>query len=447
MQIIQPPTNTYYPLQAVLCVLAMVCALCLFSLNAHADEAAIGRVTLVIGQAQAINAQKQRRDLQRDDAIYLGDTLETQEGAHLHLRFIDNGLVSLRPSSRLLIEQYKVDEAHPNNTAIRLKLDSGVVRSISGEATEAAHHRFRLNTPITAIGVLGTDFLVRADADKTWAAVYSGAIAISLLSESCSPSGLGACAGATQLSERMGGVMIEFDRNHRQRIAPQNTDILSQDRPAMPLDIKNTGINNLNDAIRLTANELNGNGFSYLFKSDSTDPPVKITEVSPFAWGRWFGTSWQGDTLSQDYALASANRQVTVGTDNYALFRDSATANQALPSIGRFEFTLAQSNVFFIEKTYPGITPTSIPATLTAANLQIDFAQRVFSSHLVMNAPSVGSATQDLSGKIADSGIFAASNTSGLVAGAVSAQGGHVGLLFKNAIDSGTFTGITNWSR
>lgn len=41
---------------------------------------------------------------------------------------------------------------------VRFRLDRGVARAISGAAAEGARERFRLNTPLVAIGVRGTDF-------------------------------------------------------------------------------------------------------------------------------------------------------------------------------------------------------------------------------------------------------------------------------------------------
>lgn len=42
---------------------------------------------------------------------------------------------------------------------VRFKLETGVARAISGTAAESAKDRFRLNTPLVAIGVRGTDLL------------------------------------------------------------------------------------------------------------------------------------------------------------------------------------------------------------------------------------------------------------------------------------------------
>ena len=50
----------------------------------------------------------------------------------------------------------------PASSEVRLQVDHGITRSISGRATEVDKNRFRLNTPVAAIGVRGTDFIVQA---------------------------------------------------------------------------------------------------------------------------------------------------------------------------------------------------------------------------------------------------------------------------------------------
>ena len=51
-----------------------------------------------------------------------------------------------------------IDEANPSDSQVKLNLIEGTARAVSGEAAKAAKERFRLNTPIAAIGVRGTDY-------------------------------------------------------------------------------------------------------------------------------------------------------------------------------------------------------------------------------------------------------------------------------------------------
>ncbi|MDD2759956.1 MAG: FecR domain-containing protein, partial [Methylomonas sp.] len=310
MNIDPKPDRTYRRLlRAMIYWLGVISLFMLNPVTAGQGEApsGVGQVTLVIGQAQAIAADGKERSLGRSDWVYAGETIQTQAGGHVHLRFIDDGTLSLRPNSRLLIELYHYDQQQPKNSAIRLSLQVGVVRSISGKATEAAHERFRLNTPITAIGVLGTDFVVRAEAEKMWAGVYSGAIAIAPLTEHCMADGLGACAGATHLSETMGSVMLELNgRRAKEKIVPLDPAILSKSR-----DNEAPGRADAASG-RITVEEMKVVEVSErLQESPPQTPPdspsVPIVEPlpspSPFAWGRW-GSQRPGDDMTQTIAEA-----------------------------------------------------------------------------------------------------------------------------------------------
>ncbi|MBU3740560.1 MAG: hypothetical protein FGM55_16620, partial [Rhodoferax sp.] len=158
------PMNTRTPLRTL--VAAALAVLVQAAVAATGGPAVVGEASLVIGVARLLAADGSVRPVVRGDAVREGDRIETEAGGHVHLRFIDGGRLAVRPSSRLLIENYS-QTAAPEQGAIRFRLDEGVVRSITGAWGEAARERFRLNTPVAAIGVKGTDFIAAADADKT----------------------------------------------------------------------------------------------------------------------------------------------------------------------------------------------------------------------------------------------------------------------------------------
>ncbi len=195
-------------------------ALALAGLGAGAQAAAgaaspiVGEATLVIGAARLWSEDGSARPVTRGTAVRVGDRLETEGGGHVHLRFVDGGRLSVRPASRLQIESYSHTPGQPQLGAIKLRLDEGVARSITGAWGEAARERFRLNTPVAAIGVKGTDFIVRADADLTAATVYSGAIAVTPLASGCGAS-VGPCLNGHErmLSADMKGQMLELTRS------------------------------------------------------------------------------------------------------------------------------------------------------------------------------------------------------------------------------------------
>ena len=77
---------------------------------------------------------------------------------------------------------------------MKLNLLEGTARTVSGKAAKAARHRYRLNTPIAAIGVRGTDFLVSTTASSLTALVNDGAIVVAPFSNQCLEVGLGPCS-------------------------------------------------------------------------------------------------------------------------------------------------------------------------------------------------------------------------------------------------------------
>ena len=144
---------------------------------AHAQAAAAGEVSFVAGIVQA-SAGGPARDLKVGDVVSQGDALVTGATGHLHIRTVDKGFLALRPNSRARIELYEFAPGNPAGTRIRLTLDAGVMRSVSGEGAQAARQNFRLNTPVAAIGIRGTDFSVSTTDALTRAVVRSGAIVV-----------------------------------------------------------------------------------------------------------------------------------------------------------------------------------------------------------------------------------------------------------------------------
>ena len=201
---------------------------------ALAPSAAIGRITLTLGKADIFRADGQRRSARAGGSIWVGDRVETAAGGHVHIRFVDEALVSVRPNSRLVVEDYHYNPAQVHQSLVRFRLDQGVARAISGAAAEGARERFRLNTPLVAIGVRGTDFVVRADAQQAQAQVNQGAIVMApLTAPECQAQATGPCGGsaAQWLSAAdMPGMLMQY-RNYFAQ--PQ---LLAQEMPPREAD-------------------------------------------------------------------------------------------------------------------------------------------------------------------------------------------------------------------
>ena len=137
----------------------------------------------MLGKASRSSQDGTRELLQQGSWVAEGDKIVTQSNGHVHVRFVDDALVSVRPNSQLLIDRYDYNARFPERSAVKFELQEGVARAISGEAAKAARDRFRLNTPIAAIGVRGTDFVISADRGTTRALVNEGSIVMAPLSD------------------------------------------------------------------------------------------------------------------------------------------------------------------------------------------------------------------------------------------------------------------------
>ena len=67
----------------------------LLTLASSLSQAAtsVGEVTLVIGEVSAMRPDGSSLLMKRGELIYAGDVLETADGGHVHVRFVDGALV------------------------------------------------------------------------------------------------------------------------------------------------------------------------------------------------------------------------------------------------------------------------------------------------------------------------------------------------------------------
>ena len=502
--------------------------MCAFSM-AHAATTDVGEITLTIGRAMVVSPAGESTPAQRGSKIQPGDRVETSDGGHVHIRFIDGALVSVRPTSRLVIEDYQYNPALPALSTVRFRLDQGVTRAISGEAAHAAKDRFRLNTPLVAIGVRGTDFVVRTQAGQTLAAVNQGSIVMAPFGEGCAASALGPCTSAASryLSADMGRVVAEFRSQFAQldikplpklqANAPQATisaGARTDSDPSVVMphegvkpDSAATTVNVavVQGALRKAINDEQ----SFLsamatpaavikppaaVEPPAVEPPVvgtpptvaapppvvapapvvvppPVVAVTPvvvtppvvvppvvvvappatvprgpaqLVWGRWGPAGGNPSDFSVSLAAARTEaRQVTVGNDNYILYRIEPVggANIVLPAGPAFNFALQQSYAQLA-------TPTAImPATVTGGTLSIDFTAAQFVTSLNVNSLPTGTIQLNGSGYIRNDGIFVGTNAGQKIAGAMAVDTKSAGYFFEKTTNGALLSGITMWGR
>ena len=429
-------------------------------------NASVGKVTLVLGQATLVSSNGVTSALQKGSSVKPGDRIETAGGGHVHIRFVDDALVSVRPSSRLIIEEYEYNPAKVLESQVRFKLETGVARAISGAAAESAKERFRLNTPLVAIGVRGTDFVVNSQLDQTTAHVNQGAIVMAPLGAGCQASALGPCntSAATLVSAQMGNVLAEYKDGLGQPelkpyfvrstyfAAAPDPDVRSAKSPASPAKV-DVAAKPDNSVIQVTS-VVSGGIFTAAVEDlphvpGPVEPPVlPPTPPAPPAppalvWGHWVKPTGSGD-FSEPFRVAALGRDVTVGNNDYVLYRrPSDTGLTAIqPSLGTVGFQLQQAHALF--RPWGGVNQE---ATAGTGTLSINFATRQFQTQLELNHAAAGAHTLTSQGAVLSDGMFGGATATQKVIGATTLDGKNAGYMFEKNVDSGVFNGITLWAR
>lgn len=424
---------------------AVGCGLCI---QATAAQPVVAQATLVIGHANILQADGKSMALARGSEVRVGDVIQTELGGHVHLRFLDGGRISVRPSSRLQIDSYGYSEGDVQASAIKFRLDEGVVRSITGEWGAAARERFRLNTPVAAIGVKGTDFVVKATADTTAASVFTGAISVAPLDGACSD-GLGPCQDGKLLSEEMKGQMLQLARLQNSPSLVPAVDLMVASLPQQASQNVEPGKNAhvspgliaAADKPWLTETRVASAALGAIVTGDVTEGSANKT----LSWGRYaWGQTLSGDSFSQQIDLAMLQGQEKLaGNGSYSLFRqmnEGKVAAYAPPS-GMAQFKLENASASVIHSS--GLEPVAI----TAATLGVNFDTSSFATRLDIQGPQLGNEVVQASGLINDQGVMKTVQGNVNLQGGLAADGLEAGYVFQKGVSTGLLQGITLWGR
>ncbi|MBL0149643.1 MAG: FecR domain-containing protein [Ideonella sp.] len=427
---------------------------------AQSNDAAVGQVSLLIGEARVVHANGAREALKRGAPILVGDRVETSANGHVHVRFVDHAAVSVRPESVLEVQAYHFDAQRPQDNEVRLRVEQGTSRSISGAATEADKTRFRLNTPIAAIGVRGTDFIVQADPSGVRATVSDGAIVVGALGGACLATALGPCAGGDVrvLSASMGRLMAEVrPGDHVTRIVPAAGALLTNAaygaeervaaRTAAESAARSVGLL----AAEPTPSALqrgNDRTAAELLTIAAANVPDLNRASDPsgqLIWGRWSVSPSVDDKLSVPFSIASTGRHITVADDRGGLFRTDDPSNpQHLLSDAlnaKVDFRLSRASASFETGS------RTEAASVDGGTLTLDFARRTFATALALSSATAGKAELRMGGDVRTDGTFAVKDVDQRIAGAVTLDGKEAGYLFERNVVGGLFRGKTLWGR
>lgn len=397
---------------------------------ASLGAASVGEVTLTIGASQ-IEREGKSESVVKGSAIAAGDLIRTTANGHVHIRFVDGARVSIRPDSVLHVVEYRYDPDAPAESLIKFHLETGTVRGISGLAAQAARDKFRLNTPLVAIGVKGTDFVTQATAKSAIVLVNQGAIVLAPLDGVCRADGFGPCgtSRSRELASSMNGMALVY----RQAAA----------EPVLQ------PVNSLKGTDKITPillQERVGSASTATAVADSRNPGAVIDLLasrSSLIWGRWSASPVPGDNLTAPFMEALSGGRVTVGDGYYFLFRNENVPNLLSSVSGVTNFRLQGGAA-----SYRDSSNALSAATIDGGSFSIDFGHKTFATQLAVSSPSIGTQAVAATGTINPStGILISNSAGARVAGAVSLDTSQAGYFFSKPVGNGALTGATLWGR
>ena len=410
------------------------------------------RIVFVAGSVQVAGQPAQVGSIVNE-----GQKLSTGPDGYLYLETLDKGFFILRPNSTGQIVTFQIDPSNPANNRIKLELQNGVARHISGEAVKSARHNFRFNTPVAAVGVRGTDFTVYASQDVTRITVLSGGVIVSPLADTCLAAGIGPCDGpaSRELFASKMGQILQVLRGQLPVLLQspeQAPDAITPPRADEPAGTKTSArsapaANYAAAPADLSLDPLKTNLINQLSLQASNPTPTPTPVVGPptLIWGRWQAVLDQ--TIEVNVAALQASNQLVATNNYYALMRNRETPWQP-PVQTSLGFALQQSQTLILNESTRQLTP----ATLENGQLQINFAQSRFFTQFDLVSPNERLTLQN-SGEISPDGKlyggvqFLRPNNMD-VRGALASDNRNAAYLFQSRLDERRVaSGATYWGK
>jgi hypothetical protein len=158
-------------LLGVLGTLFLVVGLVVATGVAAAAPTPAGYVDAVSGEVTATNPGLGRRVLGLEDKIYAADAIATGAGSAVRIVFLDKSVLEIKESSQVDLASFSFEEK--GEKAMTVKFAVGVFRMITGEIVKANPEGFRVESPLSVIGIRGTEFASRVGGGSELHALFS----------------------------------------------------------------------------------------------------------------------------------------------------------------------------------------------------------------------------------------------------------------------------------
>ena len=141
------------PLKFIACCLVLA-----GSLSAWADDAAIGYVKTLSGEA-SVTTGKSKVVAQLGTPLFQGSQLKTGPKSSMGITFKDDTVMSFGPDTELTVDEYLYAPAQ-GKLKLGTQMAKGSMNYVSGVIAKLQPDAVSVKTPTGTIGVRGTQFVV-----------------------------------------------------------------------------------------------------------------------------------------------------------------------------------------------------------------------------------------------------------------------------------------------
>lgn len=392
-----------------------------------------GEVLFSSGQALRLSNQGSEV-LRAGQKVFVGDQLQTGHNGFLYIRLEDEGLFILRPNSEGKIAAFSHNSQDVQKNEVKLDIQRGTARIVTGKVAKEGRDRFRLNTPVAAIGVRGTDFTVFTSDGLTRAAINSGSITVSNFNEQCTRNSLGPCFGkaALTLSEHDQLRIVEVRSDipspkllDNEQLNPEKTAPKGPQEPKASTSSSENTLT-LNKDPLLLENALN----------------IEVPPDRSVNWGRWQRLAKLPPNIDLFKILRTDSVDLLALSSYFTIIRDQ-DSRPSLPNSGQISFNLKDQDAYFIAGNVAQIAKAS------NASLTMNFATLRFNTQLELSSANYHTSII-ASGSLEKNGTFTSDPLSGsyVSGGLGGALNNEAAYLFQKRInDSLMIHGASYWSR
>jgi hypothetical protein len=122
-------------------------------------QSVVGTVTNVSGLVTVKRFDGSTRSLAEHSPVHEGDTLVTDPDSFASVTFVDDGVLLLKPQSRVLVRRYVYEVEQPARDAVRFELQAGGLRSSPGLLGKRSPDATTIKTPSGLIKARDADFV------------------------------------------------------------------------------------------------------------------------------------------------------------------------------------------------------------------------------------------------------------------------------------------------